>query len=59
MVTNNDPDPSNDEHLLNGIDTCGLSIEFGGRHVYGTLDVTIVTAGNYTFRSLRTNPVGD
>jgi len=59
VVTNNDPDSSNDEHLLNGIDTCGLSTEFGGRHVYGTLDVTIVTAGSYTFRSLSTNPAGD
>jgi LPXTG-motif cell wall-anchored protein len=58
VVTDNDPDPTNSEHLLNGIDTCRLATQFDGRHVYGTLDVTILTAGTYTFRSLSTNPAG-
>ncbi len=57
-LTDNDPDLGNSEHLLNGLDTCRLSTEIHGLHVYSTLDVTVLKSGTYTFRGLITDPLG-
>ena len=48
-----------DEHVLGGIEDCDLSTEMHGIHVYGTLDVTVTTAGTYTFRGMFSTPLGD
>lgn len=48
-----------DEHFLGGIEDCDLSTEVHGIHVYGTLDVTVTTAGTYTFRGMFSTPLGD
>ena len=48
-----------DEHFLGGIPTCGISTEVNGKHVYGTLDVTVLTSGDFTFRGLFSNPAGE
>ncbi|MGX5682721.1 hypothetical protein [Schumannella luteola] len=48
-----------DEHFLGGDEDCGLSTYVHGIHVYGTLDVTVTTAGTYTFRGMRSTPAGD
>ncbi len=47
------------EHFLGGEEDCGLSTEVHGIHVYGTLDVTVTTAGTYTFRGMLSSPAGD
>jgi LPXTG-motif cell wall-anchored protein len=47
------------EHFLGGDEDCGLSTEMHGIHVYGTLDVTVTTAGVFTFRGMYSNPLGD
>ncbi len=47
------------EHLLGGLDDCDLSTEVHGIHVFGTLDVTVTTAGTYTFRGMRSTPAAD
>lgn len=46
------------EHQLAGNEDCGLSTDAGGAHVYGTLDITVTTAGTYTFKGLFTTPAG-
>lgn len=48
-----------DEHFLGGDEDCGLSTYVHGIHVYGTLEVTVTTAGTYTFRGMRSTPAGD
>jgi len=47
------------EHWLGGKELCALDVEYGGRHVYNTIDITIVKAGRYTFRSIATDPLGE
>ncbi len=47
-----------DEHTLGGIPSCDLSTEVHGIHVYGTLDITVTTAGTYTFRGMYSTPLG-
>jgi hypothetical protein len=51
-------DGGSGEHLLAGNEDCGLSTDAGGAHVYGTLDITVTTAGTYTFKGLFTTPAG-
>lgn len=48
-----------DEHFLGGNEDCGLSTYVHGIHVYGTLDITVTTAGTYTFRGMYSTPAGD
>lgn len=56
LVTENDG--GSGEHLLGGVSTCGLSTEVSGAHVYGTLDITVLKDGTYTFKGLYTAPGG-
>jgi hypothetical protein len=49
---------SGGEHFLGGLPTCGLSTAIDGRHVYGTQDVTVTTAGTFTFRGMFSTPGG-
>lgn len=48
-----------DEHWLGGKKLCELDVEDGGRHVYSTIDITIVKEGRYTFRSIATDPLSE
>ena len=52
-------DGGSGEHLLALNPDCGLSTNVSGAHVYGTLDITVLTAGTYTFKALFSNPPGD
>lgn len=54
-----DSEGIDDEHWLGGKELCALDVEDGGRHVYSTIDITIVKEGRYTFRSIATNPTGE
>jgi hypothetical protein len=47
-----------DGHNLAGNPDCNLSTDVNGQHVYSTLDITITTAGTYTFRGLFSDPTG-
>lgn len=49
---------ADDEHTLGGRAECDLSTEVHGIHVYGTLDITVTTAGTYTFRGMFSTPAG-
>lgn len=51
-------DGADGDHLLGGKRLCGLEVDGGQRHIYTTLDVTIVKAGLYTFRAVDSSPVG-
>jgi LPXTG-motif cell wall-anchored protein len=46
------------EHLLNELDECGIESSATGVHVYATLDITVNTAGTYTFRGIASTPAG-
>lgn len=46
------------EHFLGGLPECGLSTDIHGQHVYGTLNVTVLTTGTFTFRGLISSPAG-
>jgi hypothetical protein len=51
-------DNGDGEHRLGGKTLCELDADPSDRHVYTTLDITIVKAGRYTFRSIGSDPMG-
>lgn len=57
-ITVAENDGGSGEHLLDGVSTCGLSTDVHGRHVYATLDITVLTGGTYTFRGMASDPAG-
>lgn len=48
----------NNDHYLGGKSKCALESDIGERHVYSTLNITIVKGGRYTFRAVATDPLG-
>jgi hypothetical protein len=56
VVEPNDPDNEGD-HTFGGVDECHVWAGGDGRHVYGTLDITVLLNGTYTFRGMSTSPL--
>lgn len=47
------------DHLLGGLPGCNIAAGAnGGSHAYSTMDITVNTAGDFTFRGLRSDPIG-
>jgi hypothetical protein len=52
------PEDESNDHYLGGKRKCALESDVGERHVYNTLNITIVKGGRYTFRAVATDPLG-
>ena len=46
------------DHALAGDDQCLLQADPSDKHVYATMDITILEDGTYTFRGISTDPEG-
>lgn len=46
-------------YYFGGDEDCAVSTEIHGRHVYHTLQVSVLNSGTFTFRAITTNPLGD
>ncbi len=58
VVAPNSSDPDDEgDHLFGGLDGCDVWAGGDGRHVYGTLDITVLLNGTYTFRGMSTDPL--
>ncbi|WP_296649203.1 hypothetical protein [Rhodoluna sp.] len=52
------PDGDSGDHWLGGDEQCGLMSGNAAKHVYSTMDITILTDGTYTFRGISADPEG-
>ena len=57
-ITVTDNSGGNGDHYFGGDPACAVSVYTHGIHVYQTLDITVLTAGTYTFRGMYSTPAG-